>query len=136
MMSQEDPDDYVVCSSVGTSIEDILKKSFEYIGKISSEPRQKIYASVIFSHLGMLEYMKKNYQQAKEYFELGLKTNAKQPLVRGTYTWLNKMGLALTYHKLNYLNEAQDLLEKAQKEMRLPVPSMLFTNISKTINRQ
>lgn len=32
MMSQEDPDDYVVCSGVGTSIEDILKKSFEYIG--------------------------------------------------------------------------------------------------------
>ena len=32
MMSQDDPDDYVVCSGVGTSIEDILKKSFEYIG--------------------------------------------------------------------------------------------------------
>lgn len=32
MLSQEKPDDYVVCSGTGTSVVDILKKSFEYCG--------------------------------------------------------------------------------------------------------
>lgn len=32
MMAQEKPDDYVVCSGIGTSVEEVLKKSFEYCG--------------------------------------------------------------------------------------------------------
>lgn len=98
--------------------DEYLARAHALIQEVPNKTRVGIYASVIYSHRGMIAYLQGDFKKAKKLFEKGLETNEEQPLVRGTYTWLNKMGLALTYHKLNYEYEAKELLYTARQEMK------------------
>lgn len=98
---------------------ELLLNSLSSIKKVKNTMRKTIYESVIFSHLGVLEFLQKNYDDARQYFLTGLTSDEKYPRVRGTYTWLNKLGLALSYKKLGFLNESESLLTASKKQMKL-----------------
>jgi hypothetical protein len=62
--------------------------------------------------------MEGKYFNAKAFFHKGLSDEGKVPLLRGTYTWLNKYSLALTYRKLGFDEESNNLFEKAMLQMK------------------
>ncbi len=98
---------------------DCLEEALNNLNKISNTTRKNIYTCVIYSHFGILQFIQDNYEGAKKHFKLGLQNDKKEPLVRGTYTWLNKLGLAITYSKLGYLAEGEDYYKAAQLQMKL-----------------
>lgn len=97
---------------------ELLRQSLLAIEKIHNKMRKTIYESVIYSHIGVLEYVQGNYKEARSYFTKGLISDKKYPLVRGTYTWLNKLGLALSFKKLGFEEEAKQLLLLSQKQRK------------------
>jgi tetratricopeptide (TPR) repeat protein len=97
---------------------ELLQESLKSLKKVENKMRRTIYESVIYSHLGVLEYSQEKYKEARIYFMKGLASDKKYPLVRGTYTWLNKLGLALSFRKLGFKDEAQQLLLLSQKQRK------------------
>lgn len=108
---------YILCKDFKKA-EELLNQSLVEIRKVSNEVRKTIYESVIFSHLGVLSYIQNDFKNARKYFTAGLKSDQKYPLVRGTYTWLNKLGLALSYMKLGFIEESKQLLLQSQKQRK------------------
>jgi tetratricopeptide (TPR) repeat protein len=98
--------------------ESLLQYSLKSIRVVKNTMRKTIYESVIYSHLGVLSYIQKDYKKSREYFLAGLTSDKKYPLVRGTYTWLNKLGLALSFKKLGFKDEANQLLLLSQKQRK------------------
>lgn len=97
---------------------DLLKEALSTLMDCENISTRNIYKAVIYSHLGIIEFLDGRIFNAKEYFLIGLSDDEKIPLLRGTYTWLNKFSLALTYHKLRFEEESKDLMQKAKLQMK------------------
>ncbi len=96
-----------------------LEVALANINKISNKTRKNIYACVIYSHFGILQFLQDNFEEAKHFFLLGLQNDKKEPLVRGTYTWLNKLGLAITYSRLGFTVEGNNFYHDARRQMEM-----------------
>jgi len=97
---------------------ELLSKSLIILMSAEKSTSIAIYSAVLYSHLGILDLLQGNLEQAKEYFLKGVADDGKVPLVRGTYTWLSKLGLAVTFKKLGYTEEGNSLLTKATDQMK------------------
>lgn len=96
----------------------LLQTALQFMQEAASELDSSIYEPVIYAQLGMLSYIRNNFSDAKNYFLTGLAKNRNQPYTKGTNSWLNKMGLAVTYLKLNAFEDAKKMKELAIDEMK------------------
>ncbi|MCX7996424.1 MAG: NB-ARC domain-containing protein [Patescibacteria group bacterium] len=107
---------YLLEGNIG-SARFLLEQSRVAISRVPDRAYREIYESVILSHLGILAYIEGDLKRARQLFEEGLATAGSFPLVRGTYTWLNRFGLALTFRKLGFAAESRKLSEETLAEM-------------------
>lgn len=101
-----------------TKANKLLDQSLENLLESNNENAINIYSAVISSHKGILNLLDNKFDLAKKNFENGIKDDGNVPLIRGTYTWLSKLGLAVTLMKMNFNEEGIELLNNAKAQMK------------------
>ncbi|MFW5703488.1 MAG: NB-ARC domain-containing protein [Patescibacteria group bacterium] len=100
----------------------MLERSQSFLDRVESSAELSVYQAVLRAHIGILFLVEGDSEKAIIAFKEGLHIARNRPMIKGTYTWLNNVGLGLAYKK-------QNLSDRADKYLTIGVSQMQQMNI-------
>lgn len=96
----------------------MLERSRSFLARVDTSAELDIYRAVLCSHLGVLSLLEDKIEPAILSFQEGLSIARNRPMIKGTYTWLNNVGLGLAYTKHTVTDQADAYLATGVSQMQ------------------